>query len=80
MYIMGICGYKHRHLFTSSKNLSIFFVSPLYSNRNIDTTVYLRGLEGDGVHTMSPADVPGIQPVHFQAAGWCMFPTEEVRV
>jgi hypothetical protein len=37
-------------------------------------------LHGDGVHTMSSADVTGIQPIDLQVPGWTMFPGEEVIV
>lgn len=45
-----------------------------------DIGYYLWSFQRDGVHAVSSADVPGIQPVNFQTTCWSMFPTEEVRM
>lgn len=46
----------------------------------LDELVLLRRLQGDGVHTMSSADISGVQPIYFEVAGRSVFPTEEVGV
>jgi hypothetical protein len=45
-----------------------------------DELVLLRCFQRDGVHTVTSADVPSVQPVHLQTARWTVFPTEEVRM
>jgi len=34
-------------------------------NPLFDELVFLRCFQGDGVHAMTSADVPSVQPVHF---------------
>ena len=49
-------------------------------NSLLDKVILSWSLNGDGVHTMSSADVTGIQPVDFQVSGGTMFPGEEIVV
>jgi len=44
----------------------------------LDEFIFLWGFQADGIHAMSPADVPGVEPVDFQGASGSVFPTEEV--
>lgn len=49
-------------------------------NALLHELVLLGGLQGHGVHAVSPADVARVQPVHLQVAGRPVLPAEEVRV
>lgn len=49
-------------------------------NPLLDELVFLGRLQGDGVHAVSAADVPGIEPVDLQVPGRLMLPAEEVGV
>jgi hypothetical protein len=64
---MGECGIFVYDIVTSG--------NPLF-----DELVLLRSFQGDGVHTVTSAYVPSVKPIHFQTAGWSVFPTEEVSV
>lgn len=41
---------------------------------------YLRRLQRHGVHAVSSADVPGVEPVHLEVACRGVLPAEEVGV
>ena len=49
-------------------------------NALLDKVILSWSLNGDGIHTMSSADVTGVQPVDLQVSGGAMFPGEEVIV
>jgi len=46
----------------------------------LDEFVLLQGLETDGVHAVTSADVAGVEPVDFQFGGGFVQPAEEVVV
>lgn len=46
----------------------------------LDEFVFLGRLERHGVHAVTPAYVPGVQPVNLQVPRRLVLPTEEVRM
>lgn len=49
-------------------------------NSLLDEFILLWRLQGDGIHTMSSANVTGIQPIDLERTSRSMLPTEEIRM
>lgn len=49
-------------------------------NTLLNKVILSWSLDGDGVHTMSSADVTGVQPIDLQVSGWAVLPGEEIVV